>query len=161
VLLRMCDRALQRKSYLGYQKKELRGLSPSFHIHASVSDLYVPRIDPHIFLQQNRQADLGNMYINRSQTHECGNWDQGRAIPFLSIFVSNFQNRLCSVCTTVSSKSIHEPATPSIMKYKDDVVSYIPLGYSMVCLMQGRDGSREKVPGPSGLVKLISAGERR
>jgi hypothetical protein len=29
-------------------------------------------------------------YINRSQTHECGNWDCGRAIPFLGIFVSNF-----------------------------------------------------------------------
>ncbi len=27
---------------------ELRGLSPSFHIHVSVSDLYIPRISPHI-----------------------------------------------------------------------------------------------------------------
>ncbi len=25
------------------------------------------------------------LYINRSQTHECGNWDWGRAIPFLGI----------------------------------------------------------------------------
>ncbi len=30
-------------------------------------------------------------YINRSQTHEYGNWDWGRAIPFLGIFVSNFR----------------------------------------------------------------------
>ncbi len=27
---------------------ELSGLSPNFHIHVSVSDLYVPRIGPHI-----------------------------------------------------------------------------------------------------------------
>jgi hypothetical protein len=27
---------------------ELRGLSPHFHIHVSVSDLYIPRIGPHI-----------------------------------------------------------------------------------------------------------------
>jgi hypothetical protein len=27
---------------------ELRGLSPNFHIHVSVSDLYTPRIAPHI-----------------------------------------------------------------------------------------------------------------
>jgi hypothetical protein len=27
---------------------ELRGLSPSFHIHVSVSDLSIPRIRPHI-----------------------------------------------------------------------------------------------------------------
>jgi hypothetical protein len=40
---------------------ELRGLSPNFHIHVSVSDLYIPRIGPHIFLQQNRQIDHGNI----------------------------------------------------------------------------------------------------
>ncbi len=27
---------------------ELRGLSPNFHIHVSVTDLYIPRIGPHI-----------------------------------------------------------------------------------------------------------------
>jgi hypothetical protein len=27
---------------------ELRSLSPNFHIHVSVSDLYIPRIIPHI-----------------------------------------------------------------------------------------------------------------
>jgi hypothetical protein len=40
---------------------ELRSLSPNFHIHVSVSDLYIPRIGPHISLQQNRQTDLGNI----------------------------------------------------------------------------------------------------
>ncbi len=40
---------------------ELRGLSPNFHIHVSVSHLYIPRIGPHIFLQQNRQTDRGNI----------------------------------------------------------------------------------------------------
>ncbi len=35
---------------------ELRGLSPYFHIQVSVSDLYIPKISPHIFLQQNRQT---------------------------------------------------------------------------------------------------------
>ncbi len=29
---------------------ELRGISPNFHIHVTVSDLYIPRIGPHIFL---------------------------------------------------------------------------------------------------------------
>jgi hypothetical protein len=37
---------------------ELRGLSPNFHIHVSVSDLYIPRIGPDISLQQ---TDLGNI----------------------------------------------------------------------------------------------------
>jgi hypothetical protein len=63
---------------------ELPGLSTSFHIHASVSDLYILRIGPYIFLQP---ADRLWEYINRSQTHKCGNWDCRRAIPFLGIFV--------------------------------------------------------------------------
>jgi hypothetical protein len=33
---------------------ELRSLSLNFHIHASVRDLDIPRIGPHISLQQNR-----------------------------------------------------------------------------------------------------------
>ncbi len=40
---------------------ELRGLSPNFHIHVSVSDLFILRIGPHISLQQNRQTHPGNI----------------------------------------------------------------------------------------------------
>ncbi len=42
--------------------RELRGLIPNFHIHVSVSDLYIPRIGPRIFL-------------NLSQIYECRNWE--------------------------------------------------------------------------------------
>ncbi len=34
-----------------FPEKELRGLSPYFHIHVSVSDLYIPTFGPPIFLQ--------------------------------------------------------------------------------------------------------------
>ncbi len=45
-----------------FPEKELRGFSHNFHIHVSVSDLFIPRIGPHIFLQQNRMlTDGGNM----------------------------------------------------------------------------------------------------
>jgi hypothetical protein len=54
-----------------FPEKELRGLSHNFHIRVYVSDLYIFRIGPLIFLQQNRQWE----YINRSQTREYGNWD--------------------------------------------------------------------------------------
>jgi hypothetical protein len=40
---------------------KLRGLVPSFHIHTSLSDLYMPRIGPPILLQPNRQTDRGNI----------------------------------------------------------------------------------------------------
>jgi hypothetical protein len=40
---------------------KLRGLSTNFHIHVFASDLYIPRIGPHICLQQNRQTNPGNI----------------------------------------------------------------------------------------------------
>ncbi len=63
-----------------FPEKELSGLSPYFHSHVSVSDWCISRISPHIFLQQNRQTNHGNICINRSQTRECGNWDWGPLI---------------------------------------------------------------------------------
>ncbi len=44
-----------------FPEKELRGLSPNFYIHVSVSDLYIPTFGPPIFLQQNRQTDQRNI----------------------------------------------------------------------------------------------------
>jgi hypothetical protein len=52
---------LQGKSHLCFSFWELRGLSPNFHIHVPVSGLFIPRIGPHISLQQNRQTAPGNI----------------------------------------------------------------------------------------------------
>ncbi len=38
---------------------ELRSLSPNFHIHVSVSDLYIPRIGPHISSSSKGRAIVG------------------------------------------------------------------------------------------------------
>jgi hypothetical protein len=76
---------------------ELRGLSPSLHIHVSVSDLqYIFPGSVHIFPPAEK-ADLSWEYIIRSQTHECGNWDWGPGIPFLGIFVLNFRHFVFAV----------------------------------------------------------------
>ncbi len=83
---------------------ELRGLSPNFHIHVSMSDLYIPWIGP--IFPAAEQADRSWEYINRLQTHECGNWDCGRAIPFLEylfqIFGIGWFFAVCSVASTIS-----------------------------------------------------------
>ncbi len=55
-----------------FPEKELRGLSPNFHIHVPVSDLYVPGIGPPIFLQQNRQTDRGKIQIAHRNMRGCG-----------------------------------------------------------------------------------------
>jgi hypothetical protein len=53
-----CSGALQRHSTENskqieiFLEIELRGLSPNFHIHVSVSDLYIPTIGLPILLQE-------------------------------------------------------------------------------------------------------------
>jgi hypothetical protein len=61
-----------------FPEMKLHGLVHNFHIHVSVSDVYISTIFPPILLQQNRGTDRGN--INRSQIHECRNWERGRAV---------------------------------------------------------------------------------
>ena len=39
------------------KEKEMRGISPNFHIHVSVSDLSIPNIGPPVSLLQDRQTD--------------------------------------------------------------------------------------------------------
>ncbi len=53
--------ALQRqfRLYSIFLFWELRGLSPNFYIHVSVSDLYIPRIGPHISSSRNGSSIVG------------------------------------------------------------------------------------------------------
>jgi hypothetical protein len=62
---------------------------PILQQNVSVSDLSIPRIGLPILLQKNRWTDPGN----RSQIHECGIWELGRAVSFLGIHESDL---LCS-----------------------------------------------------------------
>jgi hypothetical protein len=52
-----------------FPEKEYRGLSPNFHIHASVIYLYIPTMGLPILLEEICRPLL--RLINRSQTHEC------------------------------------------------------------------------------------------
>ncbi len=55
--------------------KELCGHNSNSYIHVSVSNLYyIPRIGPHIGLQQIH-AERSWKYINLSQIYECRNWE--------------------------------------------------------------------------------------
>ncbi len=42
-----------------FPEKEYRGLSPNFHIHASVSDLYIPPIGLPLLLEEIWRPILG------------------------------------------------------------------------------------------------------
>jgi hypothetical protein len=56
-----------------FPEKELRSLSPTFHIHVSVSDLYIPRFVLPILMQKNMWTGSGNILIsNRHMNVEIG-----------------------------------------------------------------------------------------
>ncbi len=55
-----------------FPEKDYRGLSPNFHIHVSVSQLYISTMG--LLFCGRKYVDPSWEYINRSQTHECGNW---------------------------------------------------------------------------------------
>jgi hypothetical protein len=57
-----------------FPEKELHSLSPNFHIHVSLSALYVFQ-DLSAYSAAGKYVDRPWEHINRSQTHECGNWD--------------------------------------------------------------------------------------
>jgi hypothetical protein len=78
-----------------FPEMKLRSLVPNYHIHVSVSTFYIPTICPPILLQQIGGQIVG-MY-NRSQIHECRNWERGRAVSFLGLFVSNFRYSVFAV----------------------------------------------------------------
>ncbi len=54
-------------------RKELRSLSLNFHIHMSVSNIYIPMIVLPIILQENKWTDPGNISIaHRHMNVEMG-----------------------------------------------------------------------------------------
>jgi hypothetical protein len=56
-----------------FSEKELRGLSPHFHLYVSLSDLYIPTIGQPILLQKNMWTNPGNIYIaHRRMNVEVG-----------------------------------------------------------------------------------------
>ncbi len=79
-----------------FPKQNYNVLSPNSYTHISVRDLYISRIGlSTVFCcSQICGVDWSWEYINLSLTHECGNWDWGRAIPKKGIHKWDFR---CSV----------------------------------------------------------------
>jgi hypothetical protein len=57
-----------------FPENKYRDLSPNLQLHVSVSELYIPTMGLPFLLEEMQYVDRSWEYINRSQTHECGNW---------------------------------------------------------------------------------------
>ncbi len=73
-------------------------LSPNFHIHVSVSDLYIPRIGLPIWLQPNRQTDHGNIYVTHRYMSNIN--ERGHTVSFLGIHKLDFWYSASSLSLT-------------------------------------------------------------
>ncbi len=135
-----------------FPEKELRDLSPNFDIHVVVSDLYIPKIGPRIFLQQN----IGRLIVgntNRSQTHEFWNWDWGWIIPLLGIFVSNFGTVSLQYTHFILHKCPsynHDGASVKLNNTWDETNDYICISYS---LNKDDIGKLQKKSGPEDFLE--------
>ncbi len=53
-------------------------------------DIYIDIHDRSVYFAAAKYVDRSWEYIYRSQTHECRNWEYGRAVPFPGIHRFNF-----------------------------------------------------------------------
>ncbi len=61
--------------------------------HSCVCDRFLYSHGRSAYSAAGKYVDRSWVHINRSQTHECGNWYWGRAIPFLGIHKWDFRCR--------------------------------------------------------------------
>ncbi len=73
-----------------FPKQNYNVLSSNFHIHVSLSDLYIHRIGPPILLQPNRQTNPENIWIAHRYM-SVGYWERGCAVSSLRIHKSDFR----------------------------------------------------------------------
>jgi hypothetical protein len=74
-----------------FPKRKLCGLSPNFHIHVSVSEIYIPTVRSTFVFSCNRIGrPIREIYKWLTETL-FSNWNCRRAVPFLGIFVSNIR----------------------------------------------------------------------
>jgi hypothetical protein len=106
---------LQRKSHVCIPKIGIA--RPQSQVpHVSVSDLCIPRIGPHIFLQQSRQTDPGNIKIAHRYMNVETRTDAAQFL-FLGIFVLNFRPCVFAVHTGYNSFFVNYTQIDSWLRY--------------------------------------------
>ncbi len=63
-----------------------KGIARSQFPHSCVSERFIYSHNRSAYSAAEKYVDRSWEYINRSQTHECGNWDISHAIPYLGIY---------------------------------------------------------------------------
>ncbi len=121
--------ALQQKSHLCtvFLFWELRGLSPDFHIHVSVSDLYILGISPHIFLQQNRQiASLTDTWMWKLGLWPRNSFSGNICFEFSVFFIGVKDQVFTKQPSSNSTKNVPRSGSPVLRIRIRDTVPFWP-----------------------------------
>ncbi len=124
--------ALQRKSHLCTPRKWLLRPPQSPFPHSCVCERFIYSQDRYTYFPAAEQADGSWEYLNRPQTHNCWNWDTGRAIPFLVIFISNLRYCVFAVC--YSHLSVSYPIT-HLSSQPSNTFPYCSTAIHLSCLL--------------------------
>jgi hypothetical protein len=87
---------LQRNFDLCVPRKGTARPQPQFP-HSCVCEQFIYSHDRSTYFPVAEYAGRSWEYINRTQKHDCMNWVFGRAVPFLGIYVYNFQHSIFAV----------------------------------------------------------------
>jgi hypothetical protein len=87
-----------KKFWFMYFRKGIVKPQSQFHItFMCLRAIFILKRSVYLFSCSRIGKPIRGIYINRSQKHECRNWDCSHEDPLLAIYVSNFRYCLCSV----------------------------------------------------------------
>ncbi len=87
-----------------FPKQSYNVLSQKF-LHSYICESFIYFQDRSVYFAAAKYVDRSWVYINRSQTHECANWDWGRPIPRKGIHKWDFLLQCAAFLDNYTSES--------------------------------------------------------